>query len=261
MSGSAHILIVDDEPAIRMVLAQALRSAQYRIETASNSTEAIRKLQLKAYDLILLDLYMDGLDGLEVLKTARQHDPDVIVIILTAHGSLDSAVEALRLGAFDYLFKPILPETLRERVAEGLAHRQQALQKRILFKHIAALKESLESLDVETIASQGGIDSRFLKAGPLIIDQHHRSAVLDGRPLELTTTEYDVLVCLVKAAPHPLAAQELVHCALGYEASALEAQEIIKWHIHRLRRKIEANPRRPIYLKTVRRRGYMWAGG
>ncbi len=253
-----RILIVDDEQSIRVVLERTL-SKQYQIETAPSGEEALLMLQNKPYDLILLDLHMGEVNGLDVLTAANRIDPDIIVIILTAYGALESAVEALRLGAFDYIFKPVSTERLRRRVAEGIQQRTRALQKRALFAQIAALQDALQALDQPHEVAHH-VEDRFLKSGCLTIDRHHRTAVKDGRTLSLTTAELDVLVCLMQASPEPITPQELVQCALGYHVSSREARELIKWHIHRLRKKIEPDPHHPVYLKTIRNRGYLWVG-
>jgi len=142
----ARILVVDDEPSVRIVLQRILQK-QYHVETAGGGEEALQKLAANAYDVILLDLKMKKIEGLDVLKAARQKDPEIIVIILTAYGALESAVAALRLGAFDYIFKPAAPDMLRERVAEGLRQRSRALQQRALLRQIASLKETLEAIE------------------------------------------------------------------------------------------------------------------
>lgn len=256
----AHLLIVDDEPSVRTVLKRILQK-QYCVTTAANGEEALQKLAANAYDLLLLDLKMGGIEGLEVLKAARGKDPEIIVIILTAYGALDSAVEALRLGAFDYIFKPAASDLLRERVAEGIRRRNRALQQRALLQQIASLKETLESMDEPQDAELVPRDERrFLRSGPLTIDRYHRTALFNGHPLHLTTAEFDVLLCLVQASPNSLNPQELVLCALGYDENPIEARRIIKWHIHRLRRKLEPDPPDPMYIKTIRSRGYLWSG-
>jgi len=257
------ILIVDDEPNIRFVLERALRHEGYQLETAANGQEAIARLSAAAppYDLLLLDLKMDPVDGGEVLKFARAQDPDVVVIILTAHASLESAVEALRLGAFDYLFKPVTPETVRRRVREGIERRQQSVRRRQILSQIESLRQTLNALaNADSSLSPPPVQSRFVRNGDLVIDRHHRQATLGDRLLELTSAEFDILLALVMAAPQPVSPRDLAHRALGYECGEQEARDLMKWHIHHLRRKVEPQPSRPRYIKTVRHRGYMWAG-
>ena len=268
MKNLPNILIVDDEESVRFILAQTLRNEGCLISTAANGAEALNKLAETNYDLLLLDLHMEPVDGLEVLNFVRQQDPNVVVIILTAYSSVESAVEALRLGAFDYLFKPSTPDAIRQRVQAGLKERRRALRQHQMLHHIKTLQDALSTLDDEpsfTVDSSDeefpltGSDDRFLRSGRLVIDIHHRTSTFDDRLLDLTTTEFDLLACLVKAAPNPLSALELVKCALGYESEEIEARDIIKWHIHHLRRKIDPD-RKSQYIKTVRHKGYMWGG-
>ncbi len=257
---NSRILIVDDEEPIRFILERTLRREAEQIDVAADGKTAIDLLQTAVYDLILLDLHMTPVDGLTVLDAARKQDLDAVVIILTGQGSLESAVEALRLGAFDYLFKPAVPQVIRERVRDGLRQRRQALQKRQILGQIEALRQSLSALDDAMTAMPPVEDGRFLRSGPLVIDRHHRAATFNDQLLDLTTAEFDLLVCLVEAAPDPLNPRQLLRCALGYEAEEVEARDAIKWHIHHLRRKIEPTPNRPRHIKTVRYKGYFWSG-
>lgn len=257
-----RILIVDDEANICKILERTLARAGWESETAHDGEEALTKISMQAYDLILLDLYMEPVDGLQVLERIKQVDPETVVIILTAHGSLDSAVEALRLGAFDYLFKPASPESIQSRVKEGLGYRKAALQRRQLMSQIEALKSMLADLDEDELIQYVSVPKeRFLKSRNLVIDRAHRTAILGEKLLDLTTTEFDALVLLVENSPQPVSPTLLVRHALGYEAQDKEAGDIIKWHIHQLRSKIEPLQDKPQYILTVRYKGYLWAGG
>lgn len=259
-----HILIVDDEPNIRFILERALQHEGYTLDIAPGGAEALTKLTQAdpVYDLLVLDLQMEPVDGLQVLHTAREQDPDVIVIILTAHGSMESAVEALRLGAFDYMLKPATPETIRQRVREGLQQRRHALHRKNLLGQIDSLRHALNSLDSnQELISPPPLSSRFVRSGELVIDRHHRQVTMADKLLDLTTTEFDLLLCMVIASPKPLSPRQLVNRGLGYDCEDQEARDIIKWHIHHLRRKIEPEPSTPQYIKTVRHQGYLWLSG
>lgn len=120
MSETKHILIVD-EPNVRLVFRTALESAGYRVSEASDGESALARLGLGPVDLVLLDLKLPDLDGLEVLARIRDSGDDVAVIIVTAHGDVPNAVRAMKLGAVDFLAKPLSPERLRAVVAEVLA--------------------------------------------------------------------------------------------------------------------------------------------
>ncbi len=259
---SPAILIADDEESIRFVLQRVLQREGYMVDTAVNGRDALDKLQQRSYDLLLLDLQMEPVGGMELFQTIRELDKNIVVIILTAHGSLDSAIEALRLGAFDYLLKPAPPELIRSRVSEALAEQRKQRQRHQLQQQIEILRQTLAELDAEdnnSATSPPPVDDRFLQSGGLLIDQHRQTAALRGRVLNLTTTEFNLLTCLVRCAPEPVSPQELLQCAAGYEAPLSEARELVKWHIHQLRRKIEENPSRPQHIKTVRYKGYLWS--
>ena len=255
-----HILIVDDNETVRFILVQSLRHEDYVIDSACDGSEALKKLEQTAYDLLLLDLHMAPIDGIEVLHRARALDPHLAIIILTAYSSVESAVDALRQGAFDYLFKPATPDAIRQRVRDGLQHRQQQLHQQNLLNKIDNLRQMLNELEpVQTMPHPPEPDSRFMRSGQLVIDNHHRLATLNDSLLDLTTAEFDLLVCLVNAAPEPVCPRDLVKSALGYEVEEIEARDIAKWHIHQLRRKIE-NGTTPRFIKTVRHKGYLWSG-
>ena len=256
---SAHILVVDDESKIRFLLERVLSQEGYTVDSAADGAEAMRKLSQVNYDLLLLDLYMEPIHGLEVLNYAREQDPDLAIIILTAYSSVESAVEALRLDAFDYLFKPASPETIRQRVKEGLEHRNQTLRHHQLLSQIDNLHQTFKDMVVETEHNRSSaVNQRFIRTGDLTIDRHHHLVTLSGDLLKLTTTEYDLLLCLVKSSPDLISPRQLVNQALGYDCNMAEARDIIKWHIHHLRKKIEPDPANPRYIKTVRHKGYMW---
>jgi len=110
------ILIVDDEKNIRLTLSQALETLGAEVDTAANGEEALAKLKEKEFGLILLDIRMPGMDGMEVLHRVREIRPDIRVIMITAYGTVESAVEAMKLGAVDFLQKPFDPEEIRELV-------------------------------------------------------------------------------------------------------------------------------------------------
>jgi DNA-binding response OmpR family regulator len=114
---SEPILIVDDEKNIRLTLSQTLETLGAEIDTAANGEEALAKLKGREFGLILLDIRMPGMDGMEVLHRVREIRPDIRVIMITAYGTIESAVEAMKLGAVDFLQKPFDPDQVRELVS------------------------------------------------------------------------------------------------------------------------------------------------
>jgi DNA-binding NtrC family response regulator len=121
MSAAKRILIVDDEPNIRLVFKTALASPEYLLSTAVDGEMALMWLKTEPFDLVLLDLMMPGIKGLEVLESLRNEGNNVPVVMITAHGTIPDAVAAMKLGAIDFLAKPLDPATLRNTVADVLA--------------------------------------------------------------------------------------------------------------------------------------------
>jgi DNA-binding response OmpR family regulator len=254
-----RILIVDDEPGVRFVLEKTLAAEGYRLETAAGGEEAIQKLADADYDVLLLDLKMMPVDGMQVINALRTKGSDAAVIIITAYSTIESAVEALRLGAFDYLFKPAAPDVIRQRVREAIVYSRQITRRARLLGQMESLRQNLLELEPEPgSVGEATAPDRFLRSGKLVVDNYHRSAILDGRTLDLTTAEFDLLRALVEAAPRPLAPRELARRALQYDLSEIEAAQTVKYHIHQLRRKLDDDPGHPRYIKTVRYKGYFW---
>lgn len=121
MSDKARILIVDDEPNVRLVFRTTLESSDHELAVADDGVAALEELGRSGADLVLLDLQMAVLGGMETLRKIREGGNDVPVVIVTAHGSVPHAVEAMKLGAIDFLAKPLSPDSLRKVVAEVLA--------------------------------------------------------------------------------------------------------------------------------------------
>lgn len=127
MIRAAHILIVDDEPNVRLMFRTSLSSEGYTLSVAEDGESALRAQQSSPSDLILLDLQMPVIDGLQTLRKLRERRDNVAVVIITAHGSVPHAVEAMKLGAIDFLSKPITPDALRTTTASVLARRETVI--------------------------------------------------------------------------------------------------------------------------------------
>lgn len=235
MREQVHSLVVDDQEGVRLFLEETLQRAGHIVLTASNGEEALERLREKGFDLIMLDLKLGGrIDGLRVLEAVRWRWPETMVIILTAHGSLESAVAAIREGVEGYLLKPVEPEEVRQAVREALDRRESLAR--------------LEELSAERLV---------LEREPFSINLMKHQATLDGQPLELTPSEFDLLAHLMKNAHRVVSPLELVRVVRPYEPEDLyEAREIIKWCIYRLRRKVETDPSNPRHILNVRGVGY-----
>ena len=265
MSSVGSVLIIDDEDSLRRTLTRVLRSADCEVASAADVHEALRRLATDSYDLVFLDIRLPEMNGLEVLQNIRQTHPKLPVIMLTAHASLQSALEALRQGATDYLLKPITPETLVSRTRVILNEQAALRRRREIQAQIAILQTELDSLEttdevahpVQSPTPQTfSPEDRFLQLGPLILDLHSRRATLRDKVLNLPPTPFDYLVVLARHSPDIVDYQTLIAEAQGYEMDRREAQELSKYHIHVLRDVIEKNSKQPRYILNVRGVGY-----
>lgn len=261
MAQPARILVVDDEQNIRLTLNALLGRAGHAVTTASSGEEAVKLFTQQHFDLMLVDLQMPGMNGIEVVEALRTHNQDTTVIILTGHGSLETAIEGIHQGVFDYLLKTTDPAQIVGRVEAGLEERAQQKRQNELISTIgAAVQELTGSAGASAETAQGSgapVSERQIAIGPLQLDTWHQTAMFQGRSLNLTPTEFRLLLCLAEHAGQMLSYTQLVRCAQGYDTSELEAGELIKPHIHHLRQKIEPEPGSPRYLLNVRGKGYI----
>jgi len=260
------ILIVDDEDPLRLSLSLILQKENYWVETAANGEDALDYLQAREYDLMFLDLNLPGMSGIDLLIQVHKQFPDMSVLILTAHAALESAIQAIRLGARDYLIKPMEPVLILARVAEILAEREQPTRKKEIVVQIQALLAELQKIDGEGMTSASALTAlpptdpaRFVKKGAFELDLHARHAMLNGKYIPVTGIYFDYLSTLLRYAPKAVEYKTLVKESQGYDVAVLEARDLARWRIHELRKIIEADPERPQYIMTVRGTGYRLA--
>ena len=229
-----HTLVVDDEPGIRFFVEETLRRIGHDITTAKSGEEALKTLRDTPFDLVVLDLKLGGkVNGIKVLEAIRWRWPNTSVIILTAHGSLDTALKAIDQGIEKYVQKPLSPQDLRELVEDVLAQR-----------------ESTRSRVKDT-------DQQVLKKGPFHVDEALHRISLKGKKIDLTPSEFTLIVHLLRNEDRVISPEELVEVVRGYKPDdIIEARQIIKWYIHRLRQKVEDDSSHPKYIINVRGVGY-----
>lgn len=266
MTPQNSILIVDDEDRLRLSLSLILQKEDYHVETAANAEEALDYLQDHEYDLMFLDLNLPGISGIDLLGKAHRQFPHMPVLILTAHAALESAIQAVRLGARDYLLKPIEPVLIVTRVAEILAENEQPARKKEIVSQIQGLLAELQKIEgkdttpTSTLAALPPANSaRFLKNGIFELDLHARHVTLNGRYIPVTGIYFDYLSTLLLHAPKVVGYKTLVKESQGYDVATAEARDLASWRIHELRKVIELDPQRPQYILTVRGIGYRLA--
>jgi DNA-binding response OmpR family regulator len=257
------VLIVDDELIVRRVLRDILTRDGYQVELASNGTEALARLTQPGIDMLLLDLQLGDIDGVQVMETARQAWPSLPIVMLTAHGSLPSAIAAVRYGAADYLLKPINVERLRECIARVLT---DSILSRMRDGQLKTISEQMRDF----LHSQGllpeATDDRLADtspgavytAGPLCLDVRRHTATLGGQAVDVTPSEFAILLELLRQPGTVVSCTKLALATGTPVDSEEEARQIIRPHIVRLRRKLADDPQQPRYVLSVRGIGYCW---
>jgi DNA-binding response OmpR family regulator len=264
MESSGHILIIDDEASVRSTLRRVLQKAGFQVSSATNGSEALEKIAVERYHLVYLDIRMPGMSGLDVLQEIRKIKPELSVILLTAHASLQTALDAIRLGARDYLVKPIDPEVFVSQTRIILEEELKQHRSQEIRDQIAELRSELRALEKETDfgedqppAREMPLDGeRFLKKGRFILDLQALRATLGERVINLPPTGFAYLQVLVLHSPDAVDYKTLVLEAQGYEVDQSEASELAKYHIHVLRQIIEVDSEEPGQIINVRGVGY-----
>jgi two-component system, OmpR family, KDP operon response regulator KdpE len=228
-------LIVDDEQNIRTFIGRALELVGYEIELAADGKQALDLIRDKHYDLVFLDLNLGGkVDGLRVLEAIRWRWPDTAVIILTGHGSLESAMQAIREGVDIYLLKPVGPDQIRDAAQEAIEKRKQ---------YFSLKQEEAEQVE--------------LRVGPVYVHKDKLIVKKNDQEVDLTSREFGLLVYLMQNTHRVVPPKELAREVGGFSPeSSHEARNYIKWYVHQLRQKIEADPANPTLIQNIREGGY-----
>lgn len=262
MIHNANILIIDDEVNLRQTLARILQRAGYDVTTAPDGKTGLSLLARHHFDMVYLDIRMPEMSGLEVLKVIQQKYAELPVVLFTAQPDLSSAVHALRLGAIDYMMKPLKPDQVIKRTNLTLATILKERRKKELWSQFKSIEAELKALDgygTDTTPPPGNEDEeadRFLRQGNLTLDLHRFRATWNSRTVDLPVTAFKYLLVLARHAPDVVEYRTLVAESQGYEADAREAQELAKWHIHHIRQVIETGKKRPALIINVRGIGY-----
>ncbi|HKV86186.1 MAG TPA: response regulator transcription factor [Ktedonobacterales bacterium] len=223
-----RVLIVDDEQTVREVVGQYMELEGYHVLQATNGLEALRIAAATPPDIVILDLTLPGIDGLEVCRRLRAGSA-VPILMLTARAEDADKLEGFGVGADDYLTKPFNPRELVVRV--------QAIMRR------------LEAMSVPAMVFDGD-----LHVGDITIHPHMRQAERDGAPIELTTKEFDLLSFLAGRPKQVFTREQLLQHVWNYDNYGEDSTVTV--HIRRLREKIERDPARPRHLRTVWGIGY-----
>jgi DNA-binding response OmpR family regulator len=254
---TGNILVVDDEKAARKSLAGILQLEGYEVVSAKDGSSALEYLDEYEIDLMLLDIRMPGIDGIEVLQQAAEISPETQIILLTAHGSMESAIESLRYGAHDYLIKPSTPQEILSSVAGALARHAEAQRKRIL---LGQMETSLQQLkDAEGVMKSSVAGQRVIALSDgVMVDLARREIWRGNERVTLTPTEGKLLSVLLENKGRVMTHRDLVFLVQGYEITEWEAPEVLRPLVSRLRRKLSAFPDGDKWIANVRGTGYVF---
>ena len=225
-----QILVTQKDREATEEVTDILMEQGFEVENAYDIEEALQKVKSESWDLIILDIRTPQRDSLAACQYIREHTTTPVVI-LAAQGRDEHIIKGLDAGADDYLVKPISAKVFLARVYA-------------LMRRAGRMRE--------------GVQSGTLKYGDLIIDLDRCEASVRGEPVKLTASEFRLLSCLTKNPGRVLSSHSLVREIQGYDCSPQEAGDIIKVHIHNLRKKMKLSSNKPPYILNVRRVGYMF---
>ncbi len=239
----SNILVVDDEPVSRQSLSDILKLEGYLVSALPNGQVAVEHIRTHPVDLMIVDLRMPGMDGLEVIQVVNQISPETEVILLTAYGSTDTAIQALRLRIHDYLLKPASPVQVLSSVKKGLSRRTARLK---------AKSGTVDSIDIDEPISVINLkDGTFVDLSRRLIKNKNKTE-------HLTPAEGRLLRILMENPGKVFSHRELVLLVQGYDTSQREAPEILRPLVSRLRHKLEQFPVLSERVTSVRGTGYVY---
>ena len=230
---SRRVLVIEDDKDIARLLELHLRDDGYSVTVVSDGKTGLQHALSGSYDIIILDLILPGMDGLEVCRHIRNRPDYTPILMLTAKSTDLDRILGLELGADDYLTKPF---NIRELLARVKA----------LFRRVEALREKVST----------GFPKR-IRTGDLNIDPERRKVTVQGKPVHLTAREFELLMEFARHPGRVYTRAQLLDKVWGYSYQGYE--HTVNSHINRLREKIERNPAKPRYIFTVRGVGYRFA--
>lgn len=230
----ARVLLVDDDPTVAEVVTGYLVRAGFTVDRAADGPAALDRAAAARPDLVVLDLMLPGLDGLEVCRRIRATQGEVPVVMLTARGDEDDRILGLEVGADDYVTKPFSPRELVLRVE-------------------SVLRRAGTRREAASGTGNGPGAGALLRSGPLTLDPAARRATRDGDELALTMREFELMAFFLQHPGRVVGREELMHRVWGWEFGDLSTVTV---HVRRLREKIEDDPARPQLISTVWGVGY-----
>lgn len=254
----AKILVVDDDPTARQSLKAVFEESGYDVVTAENGEIALQRVKQGDIGVMLLDIGMPGMDGIEILKRCKDIAPDTRVVMITGRATLESALEAIRHDAFDYILKPAATQELLSAVARALKSLEEERRRRLILEKIDQSVHELK--EVEGMVEDLPRPRRRLIDLPdgVTFDLARRELWRGSQHVRLTPAESKLMEIFIRSWGTVISHTDLVFLLQGYEIDPESAPEILRPLISRLRRKLNTFPNGARWIASVRGRGYVF---
>lgn len=247
-----RLLLVDDNGVNRYTVSKALQRVGYLVAEVNSGEAALERYDITEFDLVLCEINLPGIDGIDVLQGIKQQAPDAVVLLMTEGATIETAIQALRFGAHDYLVKPCSSEDIRESVERGIENARGLMRRRRLLdaieRNVSELaREAADRADEAANAIDAGAPimrerlprGNAISLGPLSVLPGKYQIEAAAGSVALTPTEFDLLLYLAAHRSRVVSCHELVREVRGYQAEEAEAREVIRPHVSNLRRKLK----------------------
>lgn len=258
-----RILVAEDEENTRRAMVRSLQLAGYDAEGAQNGNEAIRKLNENDFDLLLLDIRMPDMDGIEVMKRLEKTGRLIPIIILTAYATMESAISAVKAGATDYLIKPQHIQEILASIEKALIKYQSNKDNHHLSEMMQETLTILKGQHLDSFDNKSIVSTTVQGTGDIFLELYEQRVVFfdektqTKKVIELTTHQAAILKYLIDAGGKVCSCAQISRKALNYpQMTEVEGRILVRPHILRLRQKIEIDLSHPRIIMTVRGRGY-----
>jgi DNA-binding response OmpR family regulator len=238
-----RILVVEDDRVARLKLEMQLQHLGYSVMSVASGAAGINLMTQQRFDLLITDLHLPDIDGIQVMQAARVADSDIAVIIITGAASLNSAIAATNHHAFRYLIKPVRNDELSRNVIEAMAYRHK----------IAEYTPRYRAAQIEQPRDHN------LRIGALQIDTSSHRVICCGQVITLSSSEFSLLLYLARRRGTVVSTEEIAREVLRYLCSPQESSNLVRHRIYSLRQKIESPPHAPRLIHSVRGTGYRMA--
>lgn len=249
-----RLLLVDADGVNRYTVSKSLQRVGYLVSEVNSGEAALARYDRADFDLVLCEIDLPGIDGLEVLRGIKQQSSEAMVVLMSEETQVDAVIQALRLGAHDYLIKPCSSEAILESVERGIENARSLSRRRRLLDTIErtvselahAVSDAGDAVELElnpglaTMHERRSPRGNTISLGPLSVLPGKYQIESDTQSVGLTPTEFDLLLYLAAHRSRVVSCHELVREVRGYHAEEAEAREVIRPHVSNLRRKLKS---------------------